>query len=132
MGCFTTSQITEVVALEEFKVKGNSTRKLWPLEKECPACRDSSEDAVAWDNDAVFFYLMDFYTPKLQTENLRSELVTVEKPVGVPYWAAAGIAIASCGFTFATLYMRAYTLKFKYLLSPLLAFQGFRVLGFRI
>ncbi|KAG0601757.1 hypothetical protein M758_11G137400 [Ceratodon purpureus] len=112
----THNKVTEVVAQEEFKVKGNSTRKSWPLEKECPACRDSSEDALGWDEDAVYFYLMDFYRPVLRSgnnNNLRSEVVTVEKPVGVPYWAAASIAIASCGFTFATLYMRSYSLKFK-------------------
>jgi hypothetical protein len=107
------------VAQEEFRVKGNSSRKLWPLEKECPACRDSSGDVdLGWDDDAVYFYLSDFYTPVPRRGH--SEVVTVEKPVGVPYWAALSIAIASCGFTFATLYMRAYTLKLKYLLcSPL-------------
>lgn len=108
----THNKVTEVVAQEEFRVKGNSSRKLWPLEKECPACRDSSGDVdLAWDDDAVYFYLSDFYTPVPRRGH--SEVVTVEKPVGVPYWAALSIAIASCGFTFATLYMRAYTLKLK-------------------
>lgn len=119
MGCLCPRQVTEVVAQEELKVKGNSSRKLWPLEKECPACQDSSEDVLGWDDDAAFFYLMDFYRPTQNYKNIASVPVTVEKQAGVPYWAVASIAIASCGFTFATFYMHAYTLKLKYEPPPL-------------
>lgn len=127
MGCSTKLQVTEVVAREEYKVKGNSARKLWPLEKKCPACRDSVGDILDWDDEAVYFYLMDFYRPfphdGVLGENQLSEVQTVEKSVGVPYWTAGSIALASCGFGFATFYLRAFTQKYKYpLASPLLLF----------
>jgi len=118
MGCFTTFQVTEVVAQEEYKVTGNSTRKLWPLEEECPACRDSSDNVLGWDEEAVYYYLIDFYRAFPQDgeqgeDHRLSETEAVEKSVGMPYWAAGSIAIATCGFGFAKFYLHAFTQKYK-------------------
>nr|PNR61881.1 hypothetical protein PHYPA_000305 [Physcomitrium patens] len=60
------NMITEVVASEEHKTEGNSS-KLWPAENDCPACRDKTSSLTFdWDEEAVYYYLLDFYGPSPQ------------------------------------------------------------------
>lgn len=109
------------MAREEAKVKGQSPRKLWPPENECPACRDSFSESD-WDEETVYIYLMEFYALKAAEGGAyqqRSQLLTTvdTSALGVPYWAALGMAMASCGFVFTICHSRSSKLRFKYRLA---------------
>jgi len=93
---------------------------LWPPENECPACRDSFNEGSDWDEETVYIYLMEFYGLKAVEVGAyqRSQvLTTVDRTLGVPYWAALGMAMASCGIIFTICYSRTPKLKFKYRLA---------------
>lgn len=114
-------QVTELVAREESKANGESPRKLWPPENECPACRDSVNQDSDWDEETVYIYLMEFYGLRATAEiggayhQQRSDdkVATVERALGVPHWAAVGMAMAGCGFIVTLCYSRVRKLRFK-------------------
>lgn len=113
-----TPQVTELVAREESRVKGHSPRKLWPPENECPPCRDIPNGDSEWDEEAVYYFLLEFYGLKgAELQYRYSKVVTSEKSVVVPYWAAVSIGLASLGCAMATCYSRVHKLKFKYRLA---------------
>nr|PNR34183.1 hypothetical protein PHYPA_024000 [Physcomitrium patens] len=113
------NMITEVVASEEHKTEGNSS-KLWPAENDCPACRDKTSSLTFdWDEEAVYYYLMDFYGPSPQNpgNGMKVRSAYDSRPVA-PYWAAVGIAVVGSGFACATYYyLRTFSLRSKYLLT---------------
>ncbi|XP_073386077.1 sulfhydryl oxidase 2 isoform X2 [Physcomitrium patens] len=110
----THNKVTELVAREESRVKGHSPRKLWPPENECPPCRDIPNGDSEWDEEAVYYFLLEFYGLKgAELQYRYSKVVTSEKSVVVPYWAAVSIGLASLGCAMATCYSRVHKLKFK-------------------
>lgn len=104
------------MAREELKAEGNSTRDLWPSEKECPACRDNS----GWDDEAVYYFLMDYYRPLpqdgalgelAQLSELEQQQSVANYMATVRYWAAGSVAVATCGLGFI---LRVFSNKYKY------------------
>ena len=111
-------QVTEIVAREESKLLGQSSRKLWPPENECPACRDSPNEDSDWDDETVYIFLLEFYGLRGgEVAAHHSKTVTTSNPVAMPYWSVFGMVLASCGFVVAICYSRANKLKFKYRLA---------------
>lgn len=122
----TFSQVTEFVARDEAAtgiMKVSSPRKLWPLESDCPACRDKSSDDTDWDETAVYHFLMWWYGPLLrvtdkETTQISRLFVGVgqgDKSSSVSYLTASGVAFSGMGL--ATYHWRVHCKKLKYRLA---------------
>lgn len=120
------SQVTEFVARDEAAtgiMKVSNPRKLWPLEVDCPACWDKSNDDTDWDETAVYHFLMWWYGPLLRVSDEETSQISKlfigadrsDKSSSVPYVTASGVAI--CGFGLTTYYWRAHCKKLKYRLA---------------
>ncbi|KAG6545684.1 hypothetical protein Mapa_012869 [Marchantia paleacea] len=114
------------------KVQPSRPKIQWPPKRMCTSCRKhgDTDDEFEWDEDEVYFFLRKIYGDSLEAtveestkittksrhsdnDSTRVEETLTNNSVAVPVGAAAGIAMASCGFGVAACCWRLQQKKRK-------------------